>query len=110
MASASRFCVFWIRNTIRKVTIVVPVFITSCHVSLNPNKGPVINQARITTTAIIKVTGLPLTLAVHFAKRVNHDLDFGGFITENYSAARIPKYFRNQSAARLELTSNPAKE
>ena len=29
----SRFCVFWIKNTMRKVTIVVPVLITSCHVS-----------------------------------------------------------------------------
>jgi hypothetical protein len=108
------------------VTIVVPVFITNCHVSLNLNIGPVITQARITRTAMIKVTGLPLTLAVHFAKRVNHDLDFGGLIflvpvrsrntndgslkAENYSVARIPRYFRNQSAARFELTSNPAKE
>ena len=101
------------RNTIRKVTIVVAVFITNCHVSLNPNNGPVITHARTTTTAIIKVTGLPVIRAVHFANRVNHDLDFGGLISlkvENYSAARIPRYFRNQSAARLELTSNPAKE
>ena len=29
----TRFCVFWIRNTIRNVTMVVPVLITSCHVS-----------------------------------------------------------------------------
>jgi hypothetical protein len=33
-ARESRFCVFWIRKTIRKVTMVVPVLITSCHVSL----------------------------------------------------------------------------
>ena len=31
----------WIRNTIRNVTIVVPVLMTSCHVSENPNSGPV---------------------------------------------------------------------
>jgi hypothetical protein len=31
--AASRFCVFWIRNTMRNVTIVVPVLMTSCHVS-----------------------------------------------------------------------------
>ena len=30
----SRFCVFWIRNTIRNVTIVVDVLMTSCQVSL----------------------------------------------------------------------------
>jgi hypothetical protein len=29
MASVSRFCVFWIRKTIRNVTIVVPVLITT---------------------------------------------------------------------------------
>ena len=34
IAFASRFCVFWMRNTIRKVTMVVPVLITSCQVSL----------------------------------------------------------------------------
>ena len=33
MAALSRFCEFWIRNTIRKVTIVVPVLMTSCQVS-----------------------------------------------------------------------------
>ena len=102
--------------------MVVPVFITNCHVSLNPNNGPVITHTRITTTANIKVAGLPLTRDVHLARRVNRDLDFGGFIfwflkvvklntrAESYSAARIPRYFRNQSAARFELTSNPAKE
>src|SRR5215471_14229198 len=34
MAAVSRFCVFWITNTMRKVTIVVAVLMTSCHVSL----------------------------------------------------------------------------
>jgi hypothetical protein len=34
IASVSRFCVFLDENTIRKVTIAVPVFIRSCHVSL----------------------------------------------------------------------------
>jgi hypothetical protein len=29
----SRFCVFWIRKTIKKVTIVVPVLMKSCQVS-----------------------------------------------------------------------------
>ncbi len=31
--SASLFCVRWIRKTIRKVTMVVLVLMTSCHVS-----------------------------------------------------------------------------
>ena len=41
IASVSRFCVFWIRNTIRNVTMVVPVLMTSCQVSLKPKTGPV---------------------------------------------------------------------
>lgn len=32
-ASDSLFCERWIRNTIRNVTTVVPVLMTSCHVS-----------------------------------------------------------------------------
>jgi hypothetical protein len=72
--------VLWIRNTIKKVTIVVPVFIISCHVSLKPNMGPVIAQATMINTAAIKVTDLPDARAVHLVKRVNHDLDFVGLI------------------------------
>ena len=41
IASVSRFWVFWIRNTIRNVMMVVPVLITSCQVSVNPKIGPV---------------------------------------------------------------------
>ena len=33
IASESLFCARWIRNTIRNVTTVVPVLITSCQVS-----------------------------------------------------------------------------
>jgi hypothetical protein len=66
--------------------IVVPVFMISCQVSLNPNIGPVTAQARIITTAIVKAAGRPLILAVHFAKRVNHDLDFGGLIMSEAKA------------------------
>ena len=35
----------------RNVTIVVPVLITSCHVSLKPNIGPVTAHMTITSTA-----------------------------------------------------------
>jgi len=35
----SRFWVAWIRKTIRNVRIVVPVLMTSCHVSLKPKRG-----------------------------------------------------------------------
>lgn len=36
---ASRFCVFWNRNTITTVMIVVPVLMTSCQVSRRGKNG-----------------------------------------------------------------------
>src|SRR5690349_9420221 len=68
------------RKTIKNVMTVVPVLITSCHVSLNWNSGPVTSQTRITPTATMKVAGLPVTRAVAFAKRVNCERDFVGRI------------------------------
>ena len=49
MAAESRFCVFCTRNTIRKVTMVVPVLMTSCQTSEKPKIGPV--TAQTTTSA-----------------------------------------------------------
>jgi len=37
IALPSRFCVAWMRKTIRKVMMVVPVLITSCQLSEKPN-------------------------------------------------------------------------
>ena len=54
-----RFWVFWMRKTIRKVTMVVPVLITSCQVSLKPKIGPASAQIRTMATASTKVTGRP---------------------------------------------------
>ena len=51
MAAVSRFCVFWITNTIRKVTIVVAVLITSCQVSLKPKNGPSIAHTTMLASA-----------------------------------------------------------
>jgi hypothetical protein len=81
MASESRFCVLWIKNTIKNVIMVVPVLITSCQVSLNPNSGPVTAHNTIISTAAKKVIGLPLKRAVRFVNRVNHDLDFVGLMS-----------------------------
>src|SRR4051812_6207047 len=80
MAKVSRFWVFWIRNTMRKVTIVVPVLITSCQVSLNPNRGPVAAHTTMTAAAAVNADGLPMVRAVAFANRENHDLDLVGLI------------------------------
>jgi hypothetical protein len=57
IASPSRFCVFWMTNTIRNVTIVVAVLITSCHVLLKPKRGPLTSQTPMSTTAAAKVAG-----------------------------------------------------
>ena len=73
---ASRFWVFWIRNTIRKVMMVVLVLMISCQVSLNLKIGPVAAQTTITASASMKVAGLPLRRAAAFAKRLNQDFLF----------------------------------
>src|SRR5690242_13781191 len=80
IASVSRFCVHWMRKTMRNVTIVVAVLITSCQVSLNPKIGPETPQTTMIATAAMNVTGLPVLMAVHLAKRENSDLGFVGFI------------------------------
>src|SRR5262245_61017992 len=61
------------RNTIRKVTIVVPVLITSCQVSLKWKRGPVIAQVKTTANANAKAAGLPVARPVQFAKRLKED-------------------------------------
>src|SRR5579871_6305335 len=72
MARASRFWVFWIRNTMRKVTIVVPVLITSCHVSEKPKIGPEIAHATMTNAAPINAHELPDHWATRVAPAANH--------------------------------------
>jgi hypothetical protein len=75
-AALSRFCEFWITKTIKKVKIVVPVLITSCHVSLKPKMGPVRSQARTTPAASANAIGWPAARAVQFAKREKVDLRY----------------------------------
>src|SRR5688572_14560044 len=70
IAALSRFCEFWIRNTIRKVTMVVPVLITNCQVSDQWNSGPVTPQTSTTLSASRKVAGWPAQPAIHEAIRV----------------------------------------
>src|SRR5919199_3531984 len=71
-ALVSRFWVFWIRNTIRKVTIVVPVLITNCQVSENPNTGPVTAHTMSTSAARQKAQELPAQSASRPAILANH--------------------------------------
>ena len=96
-ASVSRFCVLWMRKTIRKVTMVVPVFMTSCHVSEKPKGGPVTAQAAMIAAASAKVAGLPAVRAVHLAKLVNQEVDFDGLTTSP------PKVLKSESLSRRGL-------
>jgi len=53
--------------------MVVPVLMTSCQVSLNPNSGPLQAQRMITLTAAPKAIGRPAILAALLANRVNQE-------------------------------------
>jgi hypothetical protein len=61
----------WIRKTIRKVTMVVPVLMTSCQVSEKPKSGPVTAHTRMTATAARKLTEWPANAEVRVAKSAN---------------------------------------
>jgi hypothetical protein len=50
----------WIKNTIKNVTMVVLVLMTSCQVSEYPKMGPHAIQIRITATAIPNAQELPV--------------------------------------------------
>jgi hypothetical protein len=59
--------VFWIRNTIRKVTIVVPVLMMSCHVSDHRKIGPLTPHTTMMASASANVAGRPAWRAVQWA-------------------------------------------
>lgn len=55
------------QETIRNVTMVVPVLMTSCQVSENRNRGPVTAQMTITVKAKIKADARPASCNALFA-------------------------------------------
>ncbi len=63
-------------NTIRKVTIVVAVFMTNCHVSLKWKIGPVIAHAAISAAAKVNMIGRPVMRAAHLVKCEYHAVRF----------------------------------
>jgi hypothetical protein len=71
VAFISRLVVAWMTNTIRNVTIVVAVLITSCHVSEKPNSGPVISHVTMTTAARSSANGEPAAFVTRAASRRN---------------------------------------
>ena len=58
--------------------MVVPVLMTSCHVSLKPKRGPETAHKSSAPSAIANATGCPATRDVHFANRVKNEVDFVG--------------------------------
>ena len=70
-AFALRFWLFWMTKTIQNVTTVVPVLITSCHVSEKWNKGPVSAQTATTRTEAISAQTLPSASLIESAARLN---------------------------------------
>ena len=56
-----------------EITIDDPVLITSCHVSLKPNNGPVINQTMTIAPTRTKARGCPAARAAFPEKSENHE-------------------------------------
>src|SRR4051812_1098422 len=70
-AAVSRFWVFWIKNTIKLVMIVVVVLMMSCQVSLKPKIGPLMAQTMTQPSAMMNAIGCPTAFAMAPAKREN---------------------------------------
>ena len=101
MASESRFCDAWMANTIRNVTIVVPVLMTSCQVSENPNSGPVIAHTMTTEQAVTNAAGVPVARDVQRAKRVNSDASLPAELRVIRSTLHITRIASADSLTRL---------
>src|SRR3989442_6057369 len=105
-ASESRFWVFWIRNTIRNVTIVVLVLMTSCQVSLKWKIGPVTAHTAMTAPASTNAEGWPVACDVALAKLVNHDEDLVGLMSDlrvgNGRTGRLDRRGRRGTTSRQE--------
>src|SRR5262245_49673761 len=81
IACDSMFCERWMRKTIRKVTIVVPVLMMSCHVSLKggDTNGPVAAQTMMTPNAIRNAHDVPVQRVAQRARVSPHPQDRGVF-------------------------------
>ena len=86
--------------------MVVPVLITSCHVSLNPKKGPETAHKISVPTAIANVTGCPAAREVHFANRVKKEVDFVTFMAiQNRNLSKISELVGALRVSKIRLTS-----
>src|SRR5262245_50617860 len=90
----------------RNVMMVVPVFTTSCQVSLQWKIGPLNAQPRITTSASTNVDGWPEMRAVRFVRRVNQDVDFAGVMART-SKGQTSREVRRAGVAAGQRTRRP---
>jgi hypothetical protein len=79
IAFALRFWSYCSRNTMRKVTIVVPVLIASCQVSLKPNAGPEKAQTTTSASATMNAQYEPTMVAAQVENRLKRSLTATGF-------------------------------
>src|ERR1051326_3390340 len=85
------------RNTIKKVTIVVPVLMTSCHVSLKPKIGPLISHTQMVSAANANASGWPVVCAVHLAKRENRERGYG-YMSSPFMARAAARHLEQASS------------
>src|ERR1700737_249014 len=74
----SRFCAFWIRKTIKNVTIVVPVLMTSCQLLEKWQAGPSNAQTTTADNAVRNPQRPPVTRIVQPETLVNRSGQAGG--------------------------------
>src|SRR5436190_22603637 len=97
------------RKTIRKVTMVVAVLITSCQVSLNPKIGPVKAQITMVKRAIPNASGWPAARALFRAnvwKRLEclRGVNVVEFLLSDFFIANVPLGRSRRLAIGLALT------
>ena len=96
MAAESRFWEFWMRKTIRNVTIVVPVLITSCQVSENWKNGPVIAHTTTVPSASAKTQARPTSREVAFATSANSLFGVREFLAGGTRIGVLEPFFRSE--------------
>jgi hypothetical protein len=115
MARASRFWVFWMMKTMRKVTMVVPVLMTSCQVSEKWKTGPVTAQTRMIRVAPAKAHVEPSQPEAEAANLPNQSFVVRAFTSNGisfiFASEEIFKLFKSDADIRgWELSEYPGGE
>src|SRR6476659_3735342 len=84
------------RKTIRNVTIVVPVLITSCQVSEKWKSGPVIAHTTTVPSASAKTQARPTSREMTLATSANSLFGVRGFLGEGTRIGVLEPFFRSE--------------